>query len=1117
MTSPGISAREAEVLALLGEHLSNAEMAARLVLSVRTVESHVSSLLRKLHLPDRRALARHAAEVARAERSRSAPALPAPLTAFIGRVRERGELAEAVKAHRLVTVTGPGGVGKTRLALAVAAEVAGDFADGVWFVDLVPVTEPDRVGAAVAAAVGVGEQPGRGIDDAVLAALADHRALLVLDNCEQVRDGVAPFLERLLAACPGLRVLVTSRARLMVPFERVLPVPPLSRDGGDASEAVALFTDRAAAVGQSPGPAVSDGVVAVCERLGGVALAIELAAARWSTLGLDGLTAGLSDPLRILTGGPRADDRHRSLRAVLDWSHDLLDPWDQALLRRVSVFVTPFTAEAATEVAGFTVAASAGVPGCTTEAGAEAAGIAAEVGAGSTGSTAEQAARSAGLAAGAGTGVTGPAADPTAKATRFTAGRATGATGPAADVATEATGATRPTAGQATEPAVGPATEATGRATGVTGPAAEATRPTAAPTTKATRPTAGQATEATEPAAGAATEATGPTAAPTTEVPGFTAGAGAGVTGCIAHAVGSVPLGPAAVVDGLGRLAEQSLLAVTPSAAGTRYQALETIRQYGTERLVDAGELTDVRARHLTWCLAAATPLEDTSGADWRARFDALADDLRAALAWAAGRPERRADAHRLALSLAGLAFSRTLLGEAQQRYEQAAALAGDAAAAAALRQAAAVAGCRRLGDDMYRLHRAAAQAARRAGDRAGACRDLAAAATVAYRFSTLFTRIPPVAEVTALLAEARELADGTPAAEAAVALAEAAVLCDAYGALQGAAENTVDDTVVRAEQAVALARRTGDPVAESAALDALSGARSWAGDAFAGAAAARRRVGILASLAPAPARTHESMDALAMAAGTALGVGALPDARRWGGQLADHPLLAEAGHHATAWLLAADAFAGHGDKVLGRSTRFLDAWEHSGRRPSLSLGAAAASVAMVHGLRGEHDERASWLTVVDQADTAPEQHRLGYGAVLDGMVLLHHGDAEAALERLAPDPGEVWKWVCWIWLHWYVALRAEAAVLAGHPEARARVDAARTAVAGNPVATAQVDRARALLDGDLPGQLAAAAAFDAAGCPYQSARTLLLAGGEHTAAGEAALAGLGLAARPRR
>ncbi|MER5223596.1 ATP-binding protein [Streptomyces flaveus] len=931
MSTPVISAREAEVLALLGEHLSNAEIAARLVISVRTVESHVSSLLRKLEVPDRRALSRRAAESAHAERSRSAPALPARLTPFVGRARERGELAEAVKTHRQVTAVGPGGVGKTRLALAVAAEVAGDFADGVWFVDLVPVTDPERVGAAVAAAVGVGEQPGRDIDDAVPAALADHRALLVLDNCEQVRDGVASFVERLLTACPRLRVLVTSRARLMVPFERVFPVPPLSRAGGDNSEAVALFMDRAAAVGQPPGPSVSEGVVAVCERLGGMALAIELAAARWSTLGLDGLTAGLSDQLRILTGGARADDRHRSVRAVLDWSHDLLEPQDQALLRRVSVFAVPFTAEAATAVAGF------------------------------------------------------------------------------------------------------------------------------------------------------------------------------------------APLDPAAVTDGLGRLAEQSLLAVTPSADGTRYQALETIRQYGTERLADAGELIDVRSRHVDWCLAGARALMGAGGADWRARFDALADDLRAALTWAAEQPERRADACHLALSLAELAFTRNLLGEAQQRYEQAARFADDDAGAAALRHAASVAGCRRLGDDMFRLHRAAAEAARRAGDSAGAGRDLADAATVAYRFSTSFTRIPPVDEVTAMLAKARELSGDSPAAEAAVALAEAAVVADAYGAIQGDTENTVEETVERAEQAVGLARRTGDLVAESAALDALSGARSWAGDAFAVAGLARRRIDILASVPPTPARTHELMDALAMAAGTALGVGELPEARRWGRQLADHPQLAEAGHHATSWILTADAFAGHADEVLTRSVRFLDAWEQSGRQRSLSLGAAAASVAMIHGLRGDHDARAAWLAVVDQADTAVEQHRHGYGAVFDAMVLLHHGEVDAALERVAPKPDEVWKWVCWIWHHWYVSLRAETAVLAGHPDARARIDAARAVVTGNPVATAQLDRAEALLDGDLPSQLAAAAAFDAAGCPYQSARTLLLAGGDHAIAGTAALAGLGLAPKSDR
>ncbi|MFP3992145.1 LuxR C-terminal-related transcriptional regulator [Streptomyces sp. E11-3] len=938
MTSSGISAREGEVLALLGEHLSNAEIAARLFISVRTVESHVSSLLRKLDMPDRRALSRHSAELTRARQPHPAPALPAPLTAFVGRVRERGELADAVKAHRQVTAVGPGGVGKTRLALAVAAEMADDFADGVWFVDLVPVTDPARVGAAVAAAVGVGEQPGRGVDEAVVAALADREALLVLDNCEQVGDGVAPFVERLLLACPRLRVLATSRARLMVPFEWVFLVPPLSRVGGGDSDAVALFIERAAAVGRSPDAAVRHEVAALCERLDGMALAIELAAARWSTLGLDGLAAGVSDQLRILTGGPRADGRHRSVRAVLDWSHDLLQPQDRALLRRVSVFVVPFTAEAAAEVAGIAPSPSSQL-----------------------------------------------------------------------------------------------------------------------------------------------------------------------------RSSGGEPLAPAAVADGLGRLAEQSLLVLTQSSAGTRYQALETIRQYGMERLADAGELTDVRSRHVDWCLAGATALTEADGADSRARFDAVAEDLRAALAWVADQPEQRVPAYRLALSLAQLTFTRNLLGEAQQRFEQAAALAGDADAAAALREAAGVAGCRKLGEDMFRLHRAAAQAARRAGDTAGAGRDLAAAATVAYRFSSTFTQIPAVDEVTAVLAEARELSrDGDPAAEAAVALAEAAVLADAYGAVQGDADNTAQETVACAERAVELARRADDPVAESAALDALSGARSWAGDPFGAAAAARRRIDILAPVPRTPASTHERMDALAMAAGNALGVGELPQARRWSRQLADHPLLAEAGHHATSWLLVAEAFAGQADNVLTGSARFLDAWEQSDRQRSFVLGPAAASVAMIHGLRGDHDARASWLAIADQAGPVLD-HRHGHGAVFDAMVLLHHGDADAALERLAPEPEQVWKWVCWVWLHWYVALRAEASVLAGHPDARKRVDAARSVVAGNPVATAQLDRAEALLDGDLTRQLAAAEAFDAAGCRYQSARTLLLAGNGHAADGTAALADLGL------
>ncbi|XVV07324.1 ATP-binding protein [Actinosynnema sp. CA-248983] len=909
----GISTREAEVLALLGEHLSNAEIGARLFISVRTVETHVSSLLRKLGAPDRRGLAQLAVEWGRVARGgRVAPALPSPVTSFVGRARERALLAEAVTTQRQVSAVGPGGVGKTRLALAVAADTAGEFADGVWFADLVPVTDPGMVGAAVAAAVGVGEQPGRSLDDSVIATLADRRALLVLDNCEHVRDGVAPFLERMLGSCPKVTVLATSRARLMVPFERVQPIPPLSLTGDAESDAVALFLERAAAVGWPVPPEQRGRAAEICRGLDGVALAIELAAARLPTLGLDGLTDTLSDQLRLLSGGARADDRHQSVRATLEWSHALLDPADRTLLRRISVFVAPFTAGAAGRVAGF------------------------------------------------------------------------------------------------------------------------------------------------------------------------------------------APLEPGAVTDGLARLTEHSLLTVVPAASGTRYRTLETIRQFGAEQLAGAGELDEVRARHLAWCSTTATELAADAASEtgvWRARFDGVADDLRAALGWAAGEPVRRGAAHGLALSVAASAFRRTLLGEAQQRYEQAAALADDPVPA--LRQAASVAGCRMRGEDMYRLLCAAA---RGSGDAAGAAHDLATAAAATYRFARAFTR-PPQDEAAGLLAEARELAGEDPAALAAIALAECGVL---------GAGSALPEAMTRAERAVDLARRTGDPLAESAALDALAATLCWAGDTLATAATTRRRVELLAAVPTDPAGALERVNALAEAAETCVGVGDLAGARRWGRQLRDLPLLAERGDFATSRLLVADALVGDAEAVLDGSTRFLDAWERAGRPHAPDLATAAIAVAMVHSLRGDDESRARWLAVgADLGVTA--QDSAGYRAVFDTVVLLHQGRTAEAAERTAADPSEFDEQVLWVWRDWYLALRAEAAALSGTVDGRALVAAARPTVAGNPVAEAFLDRAEALADGDEPRLLAAAGAFRAAGCPYQAARTLVLLGGDHTDAGVRAMTALGL------
>ena len=342
-----VTARESEVLALLGEQLTNAQIAEALSISVRTVESHVAALLRKYQMPDRRSLARL---VAAAGSASAHGALPTPVTAFLGRVTERAELAEALAGHRLVTAVGPGGVGKTRLAIRVAADLAEQRRDCAWFVDLVRVTDPAAVIAAVAEAVGVPERLVASLEAALVASLARREGLLLLDNCEHLIGAVRECVDLVVNRCPRVTVLATSRTRLMLPYERVYPVPGLSvtEDGGDA---VALFTARA---GEATGEATAldkRRAAALCRELDGMALAIELAASRYPTLGLDGLEAAMQERLRFLAVGGNVAGRHRALRDTIGWSYDLLTPASQALLRGVAVFTSWFDVAGAQAVA----------------------------------------------------------------------------------------------------------------------------------------------------------------------------------------------------------------------------------------------------------------------------------------------------------------------------------------------------------------------------------------------------------------------------------------------------------------------------------------------------------------------------------------------------------------------------------------------------------------------------------------------------------------------------------------------------------------------------------------------------------------------------------------------
>jgi predicted ATPase/class 3 adenylate cyclase len=288
--------------------------------------------------------------------------LPQQLTSFYGREEELEELAKLLKEHRLVTLHGTGGIGKTRLSLQIAADLLEEYPDGSWFADLAPVRWPEIAASVVSKALGISQSENRSIDESIVLWMRRKQLLLILDNCEHVVDDAAKLAEEILEQCPKVTILVTSRQPLGLPGEQVMRLSPLglpqantpilARDVG-CYPAVALFIDRAMAVNRSF--VVTDDaaftIAEICRHLDGLPLAIELAAARVKVLSVDGLAQRLDKRFSLLTGGSRtALSRQRALAALIDWSYELLTEQEQVLFCRLSIFAGTFSLEAAEEI-----------------------------------------------------------------------------------------------------------------------------------------------------------------------------------------------------------------------------------------------------------------------------------------------------------------------------------------------------------------------------------------------------------------------------------------------------------------------------------------------------------------------------------------------------------------------------------------------------------------------------------------------------------------------------------------------------------------------------------------------------------------------------------------------
>ena len=276
-----------------------------------------------------------------------------PITNLIGRDSAVAELQANLQEHRFVTLTGPGGVGKTRLALAVATQLAGEFADGVWVFELAAVADPAAVPDAVAATLGIAQQPGKTVTESVADALDGRVRLLIFDNCEHVRDAAADVTEVVLARAPTVKILATSREGLGAADEQVWLVPSLDLSRGADSAAVELFVERARSVSTRFSLSASDtaaAVVEICRRVDGIPLAIELAASRMASMTATEVRDRLDQRFRLLVGSRRGLERHQTLRHAVQWSFELLTDTERTLLERCSVFAGGFDLDAACAV-----------------------------------------------------------------------------------------------------------------------------------------------------------------------------------------------------------------------------------------------------------------------------------------------------------------------------------------------------------------------------------------------------------------------------------------------------------------------------------------------------------------------------------------------------------------------------------------------------------------------------------------------------------------------------------------------------------------------------------------------------------------------------------------------